>query len=249
MIITSEYVDVPAPGGGAIRCFVAAPRAEGKYPGVIFYSDIFQLTDTMLRSCVRLAGYGFVVAAPEIYRRIEPPGLVIPFDDAGRTRGLEDAQRTPVAHFDEDCRAVLDYLKDHPSVGEGRIAAAGFCIGGHLAFRAALQRDVRATACFYGTGIHTGKLGSDPDAGSLRRAGEIEGELLLVWGTLDPHIPEDGRKKIESALGGAGVSFSQKHYPAEHAFMRDVGPRYDPEATDLAFAEMVALFRRTFPSQ
>ena len=107
MIITSEHVDVPAPDGGAIRCFVAAPKAAGEYPGVIFYSDIFQLTDTMLRSCARLAGYGFVVAAPEIYRRIEPPGLVIPFDDEGRTRGLEDAQKTPVAHFDADCRADL----------------------------------------------------------------------------------------------------------------------------------------------
>ena len=248
MIITSEYVDVPAPDGGAIRTFVAAPKAGGEYPGVIFYSDIFQLTDTMLRSCARLVGYGFVVAAPEIYRRIEPPGLVIPFDDAGRTRGLEDAQKTPVAHFDEDCRAVLDYLKQHPSVGTGQLAAAGFCIGGHLAFRAALQPDVRATACFYGTGIHTGKLGSDPDADSLQRAGEIRGELLLVWGTLDPHIPEDGRRKIESALSEAGVNFSQCHYPAEHAFMRDVGPRFDPEATDLAFADMIALFRRTFSS-
>ena len=119
MIITSEYVDVPAPDGGAIRTFVAAPKAAGEYPGVIFYSDIFQLTDTMLRASARLAGYGFVVAAPEIYRRIEPPGLVIPFDDAGRTRGLADAEKTPVADFDADCRAVLDYLARHPSVGDG----------------------------------------------------------------------------------------------------------------------------------
>jgi carboxymethylenebutenolidase len=249
MIITSEYVDVPAPGGGAIRNFVAAPKAAGKYPGVIFYSDIFQLTDTMLRSCVRLAGYGYVVAAPEIYRRIEPAGLVIPFDDAGRTRGLADAEKTPVADFDADCRAVLDYLARHPSVGDGHLAAAGFCIGGHLAFRAALQQDVRATACFYGTGIHGGKLGRDEDAGSLRRAAEIKGELLMVWGTLDPHIPEEGRQKIEAALAGAGVNYSQRHYLAEHAFMRDVGPRFDPEATDLAFADMIALFRRTFPNR
>jgi carboxymethylenebutenolidase len=247
MIITSEYVDITAPDGGSIRTFVAAPKAAGEYPGVVFYSDIFQLTDTMLRASARLAGYGFVVAAPEIYRRIEPAGLVIPFDDDGRTRGLADAQKTPVAHFDADCRAVLDHLKQHPSVGDGQLAAAGFCIGGHLAFRAALQPDVRATACFYGTGIHNGKLGADADAGSLERAAGIKGELLLVWGTLDPHIPEDGRHKIESALRAAGVNFSQKHYPAEHAFMRDVGPRYDPEATDQAFADMIALFRRTFP--
>jgi carboxymethylenebutenolidase len=199
----------------------------------------------MLRSCARLAGYGFVVAAPEIYHRIEPPGLVIPFDDAGRTRGLENAAKTPVADWDADCRAALDYLAGHGAVAAGKLGAGGFCIGGHLAFRAALQPDVRATVCFYGTGIHNGKLGKDADAGSLERAGEIRGELLLVWGTLDPHIPEDGRARIEGALQARGVNFSRRLYAAEHAFMRDEGPRYDPEATDQAFGEMIGFYRRT----
>ena len=246
MKITADHVDVPTPDGGQIRTFVAAPQSSGKYPGIICYSDIFQLTGPMLRACARLAGYGFVVAAPEIYARIETPGLVIAFDDAGRDRGMKDANATPVAHFDADCRIVLDYLHAHAAVAPRQVGAAGFCIGGHLAFRAALQPDVRATACFYGTGIHNGALGKDRDAGSLERAADIRGELLLVWGTRDPHIPEEGRKKIEEGLRKAGSRFSQKVYPAEHAFMRDEGPRYDPEATDEAFSEMIRLYRRVF---
>src|SRR4029077_7763892 len=83
MVVTTEYVDISLPAS-PMRTFVAAPRAEGQYPGIWCYSDIFQLTPPLLRTCVRLAGYGFVAAAPEIYRRIEPPGTVIPFDDAGR---------------------------------------------------------------------------------------------------------------------------------------------------------------------
>lgn len=245
MIITTDYEDVSV-DGDPMRVFIAAPKAAGKYPGIICYSDIFQLTGPTVRSCARLAGYGFVVAAPEIYHRIEPPGSVIPFDDAGRTRGLEDAAKTSAADFDADCQAVLDYLAEHRAVTPGKIGAAGFCIGGHLAFRAALQPDVKATACFYATGIHNGKLGKDDDARSLERAAEIRGELLLVWGALDPHIPEAGRARIDEALRGAGVIFSQRLYQAEHAFMRDEGPRYDPQATDEAFGEMVAFFRRVF---
>src|SRR5436309_8550628 len=137
MVVTSEYVNVSS-SGATLRTFVAAPKAEGRYPGIWCYSDIFQLTPPMLRSCVRLAGYGFVAAAPEIYARIEPPGTVIPFDDAGRTRGQEDAAKMPVAHFDADCRAGLDWLGKHAKVAPGKIGAMGFCIGGHLAFRAAL---------------------------------------------------------------------------------------------------------------
>lgn len=245
MIVTIEYPEIVV-DNSPLRMLLAAPQVEGKYPGVIFYSDIFQLTGPMLRACIRLAGYGFVVAAPEIYHRREKPGTAIPFDDSGRTRGLEDAANTTVAEFDRDCRAVLDYLAEHPQASPAKLGAAGFCIGGHLAFRAALQPDVRATVCFYGTGIHDGRLGRDADAGSLQRARDIKGELLMIFGENDPHVPNEGREKIRAALQQSSVKYRVKLYPAEHAFMRDEGARYDPECSDLAFADMVRLFRSVF---
>jgi carboxymethylenebutenolidase len=245
MVITTEYVDIPA-GGAPMRTFVAAPKAPGKYPGILCYSDIFQLTGPTLRLVSRLAGYGFVAAAPEIYHRIEPAGAAIAFDDAGRDRGMADAAQTPVAHFDEDRRVALEYLAKHPMVAPGELGAMGNCIGGHLAFRAALDPEVRATVCFYATGLHDGRLGQDRDAGSLARAGEIRGKLLMIFGSADPHVPESGRTKIDHELRQAKVDCAVKLYPAEHAFMRDEGPRYDPEATDQAFADMIALFHTVF---
>jgi len=245
MVVETSYVDIPT-DANPMRAFVAAPQAAGRFPAIWCYSDIFQLTGPMLRSCVRLAGYGFVAAAPEIYHRIEPPGTAISFDDAGRTRGLEDAAKTPVADFDRSCRAGLDWLAAHPKTAPGKLGAMGFCIGGHLAFRAALQPDVRATVCFYGTGIHNGKLGKDADAGSLTQASKIRGELLMIFGSNDPHVPSEGRDIVERGLRAANVNFRIKLYPAEHAFMRDEGPRFDPESTDLAFAEMIQLFRKVF---
>lgn len=248
MIITSDYVDIEV-DGSPMRMLVCKPKlaaAGPPAPGILFYSDIFQLTGPMIRACQRLAGYGFVVAAPEIYHRLESPGSAIPFDDDGRTRGLENAAKTPVRDFDADGRAVLDYLAAHPEVARGKLGAAGFCIGGHLAFRAALQPDVRGTVCFYPTGVHNGKLGQDADAETLGRFQEITGALLIVFGSLDPHVPEDGRNRIIDGLRQAGTRFEVKLYPAEHAFMRDEGPRYDPEATDQAWAEMISFFRRLF---
>jgi carboxymethylenebutenolidase len=245
MIVTTQYVDIPLPGS-PMRTFVASPKASGRFPAILCYSDIFQLTPPLLRTCVRLAGYGFVAAAPEIYRRIEPPGTVIAFDDAGRTRGQQDAAKTPVAHFDADCRVGLDWLSAQINVAPGKMGTVGFCIGGHLAFRAAFQPNVRATACYYGTGIHDGKLGQDADAGSLARAKEIRGELLMIFGTKDPHVPDAGRETIDRTLRDSGIRYRTILYPAEHAFTRDEGPRFDPEATDLAFAEMVGLFRKVF---
>ena len=239
MIVTTETVDL------SMRMLVTAPAAEGRYPGIVVYSDIFQITGAQRRVSTRLAGYGFVVATPEIYSRVEPRGTAFPFDDAGRARGLDDARRTSVADFDADCRTALDWLAADPRVDGRRLGAMGFCIGGHLAFRASLQPDVRGAVCFYPTGLHDGKLGADADAGSLARAAEIRGELLLVFGTEDPHVPAAARAQIDAALTGAGTRVTTTLLPAAHAFMRDEGPRYDPEATDRAWAEAIAFLRRS----
>lgn len=246
MILTTEEISLTV-DGSPMRVLVTAPKTSvpgARYPGILMYSDIFQITGPQLRVSRRLAGYGFVVATPEIYHRVEPAGAAIPFDDAGRTRGQDDARKTTVAEIDADARAALDWLAGDPRVASGRLGAMGFCIGGHLAFRAALQPDVRATAAFYPTGVHDGKLGKDPDAGTLARVKEIRGELLLVYGARDPHVPEPAREAIDAALRAAGTRYVTKLFDAEHAFMRDEGPRYDPEATDDAWREAVSFLRR-----
>jgi len=247
VVIDTEYVQIPV-GGRPMRTFVAAPRAEGRYPGIAFYTDIFQLTEPSLRWAARLAGHGFVVAAPEIYYRVEPPSQVFAFDDPGKERGQADVEKLSAAEFDEDVRALLDWLRQHPQVQGAPLGAAGHCTGGHIAFRAAFQPDVRATACWYATGLHDGKLGSDPDTGTLERARDVRGELLMVFGARDPHTPDEGLAKIKRELDASGARFAWRVFDAEHAFGRDVGPRWDPAATDEAFAETVALFRRALGS-
>ncbi|HEY8078379.1 MAG TPA: dienelactone hydrolase family protein, partial [Labilithrix sp.] len=239
-------VDIES-GGSPMRMLLTAPKSGAKHPGILLYSDIFQLTGPQIRMSMRLAGHGFVVVTPEIWHRVEAPGTAIPFDDAGRTRALDDAKKTAVAEMDVDCRAALDWLARDPRVDA--IGGMGFCIGGHLAFRAALQPEVRAAACFYPTGVHDGRLGRDEDAGTLARASSIRGELLLVYGTRDPHVPDPARAAIDAALRAAGTRFETELFDAEHAFMRDEGPRYDPEATDVAFARAVAFLRSRLASK
>ena len=170
MVISREYVDVPV-DGRAMRTFVAAPaggRAAPRHRLLLRHLPAHRV-DAALG--VRLAGYGFVVAAPEIYHRIEPAGTVLGFDDEGKGRGQADADATPVADFDAD---IPPRSTGSGDARRASVGAAGHCTGGHLAFRAAFRPQVRATACWYATGLHDGKLGEDPDAGSLARAGEIE---------------------------------------------------------------------------
>jgi carboxymethylenebutenolidase len=242
MKLREDEVMVPAPGG-AIRSVVCGPAGAGPWPGVLLYTDIFQLTESTLRTARRLASAGFVVCVPEIYPRGELAGVALEFDDDGKRAGLAGAAATTTAEFDADRAAVLDFLAQRADVTT--LHAAGFCIGGHLAFRAALDPRVAATVCFYPTGLHNGALGADADAGSLARAADIRGRLMIVFGAQDPHVPAGARIEILSALYAAGLDDLELHVyrNGEHAFMRDVGARHDPVLTDLALGEAVSFFR------
>jgi carboxymethylenebutenolidase len=241
MRVASRYESVRGPAG-EIRVLVASPSEGARHPAVLFYSDIFQLTGPHVRLAERLAGEGHLVLAPELYGRFEPAGTVLDFD-RDRQRALDDSVRVRVEDVDADRDALLTHLAARADVDPSRIFVAGFCFGGHLAFRAAYDERVARAACFYPTTIHAGRLGASDDVDTLRRVESLHAPLLLVWGSRDPHIPAEGRAAIHSALDAAGARYAVRTFDAEHAFMRDVGPRYDPTSTDSAFAAMLEHFR------
>lgn len=230
---------VPSPDGGIRSVLITPVGDRASWPGVVLYTDIFQLTESTLRTARRLASFGFLVCVPEIYPHGDLAGVVLEFDDAGKAAGQAGAAATTTAQFDADRVAVLDFLEQRPDVGE--LIAVGFCIGGHLAFRAALDPRVSATVCFYPTGLQDGSLGGDV-ADSLARAAEIRGRLMVVFGSRDPHVPAPARLQVLTDLYDAGLTDLELHVYAggEHAFMRDVGARHDPVLTDLALTGAVS---------
>src|SRR5262245_30043420 len=172
-----------------------------------------------------LAGHGFVVAVPEIFHELEAPGAELAYDQAGADRGNADKIGKPVSAYDADARAALAHLLASPHC-TGKLGVMGICIGGHLAFRAAINPEVLAGACFYATDIHKASLGLGGDD-TLARAEEIRGELLMIWGRQDPHVPGEGRAKIHARMNEAQLHFTWHEVNGQHAFMRDEGPRYD----------------------
>lgn len=243
MTITDiDSADLTTPTG-LMRTYLVRPVGEGRYPGLVLYSEIFQVTGPIRRTAAMLASHGFVVAVPEIYHELEPAGTVLAYDEAGAARGNQHKITKTLSSYDGDARASLDYLKTSPHC-TGKLGVVGICIGGHLAFRAAMQPDVQAAACFYATDIHKRGLGQGTHDDSLDRIGKITGELLMIWGRQDPHIPREGRALIYNALSDAGAHFQWHEFNAAHAFMRDEGPRYDPAAARICYDMALELFHR-----
>jgi carboxymethylenebutenolidase len=242
MTITETTVELTTPTG-PMRARVFKPAATGRYPGLLMFSEIFQITSPIARTGACLAGNGYVVIVPEIYHELVPAGTVIPYDQAGGERGNELKTTKEVFSYDADARAALDYLATHENC-TGRLGTLGICTGGHLAFRAAMNPDVLAAVCFYATDLHNHALGKGLQDNSLQRAGEIEGELLMIWGRQDPHVPLEGRRLIQARLEEVGALYQWIEVNGQHAFLRDEGPRYDPALARLCYEFVFELFAR-----
>lgn len=236
-LAADAFVDVTT-SFGVVRCAVSAPAAAGPFPLLLCFPDIFGNSPAHWRVMRRLAGHGFVVVSPEPWAHAIPTGTVFDFD-ADRDRALAAQDLADADAADAARRAIVDHFA--PSTRG--VGALGFCYGGHLALRAALDERVRATVCCYATGLHKGLLGNVA-CDTLADATSITGDVLFVWGRNDPHIPKEGRDVIHRRLDEANVRYEARHFNAAHAFMRDVGERYDPAATDEALTAALALFRR-----
>ena len=240
---TGEFEDL-ATHRGPMRTHIYRPVADGKYPAVILYSEIYQITEPIRRAGEYLAGHGFFVVAPEVYHEFEEPGTIFEYDEADTARGNELKTEKEMASFDDDAAALVEFLKGHESCS-GKIGTLGICLGGHLSFRACVtEPGISAGACFYGTDLAQRSLGKGGNDGTLDRSAEIEAEMLMIWGRQDRHTSRDERREIYDTMTDADVNFSWHEFNAKHAFMRDIGARHDPEIATLVWSTALAFFTR-----
>ncbi len=206
MILKEEVaVDLATPTG-PMRTYMFRPAAKGKYPAVVLFSEIFQATGPIRRFAAFIAGHGYIVAVPEVYHELEPAGTVLAYDQAGSDKGNADKYGKPVSSYDSDARALLDYLKGLEDC-TGRLGAIGICMGGHLAFRAAMNPDVLATVCFYATDIHSHSLGLGKQDDSLGARRGNQGRAAAHLGTSGSACSARRPQPDQGAAGRGGREF------------------------------------------
>lgn len=255
MLITKSYHDIikSTPNGSPNRIWVISPSIPGypnaKFPGVVVFSEIYQVTGPVERFAGQIASQGYVVACPSSFHEFEGPDP-IPYDTEGTDRGNKYKVEKEVAGYDEDATDTVDLLVSLPNCN-GRIAATGMCLGGHLAFRAAFDPRVKASVCFFATDIHSATLGKGGDDSLEKvKAGVLTGhdkaELVMIFGKQDTHVPRAGRDLIRKTLEDGNVSCSFLEVNAQHAFIRDESSkgRWDAALTRNLFSFMMEVFER-----
>ncbi|KAI8907653.1 dienelactone hydrolase [Powellomyces hirtus] len=252
MLTKESYVDLPT-STTPMRVFVIEPNLpsypNAKFPAVIVWSEIYQVTGPVSRFATQIASQGYIVCCPSVYHEFEGPEPLA-YDEKGTDRGNALKVEKELKAYDEDAKLVVDWLLNESARCSGRVGSTGMCLGGHLAFRTAFDPRVSAAVCFFPTDIHSETLGRNKRSNTLSLVSQgslSHAELLILLGKQDTHIPRAGRDLIRKTLEDADVVVSWCEYQAQHAFIRDTSSknRYDAALTAVCFQQMLELFHRT----
>jgi carboxymethylenebutenolidase len=226
--ISTKLVVFKGPTGD-VKAYSAAPKAAGRRGGVLVVHQNRGLNPHIEDIARRLAVVGYSALAVDF---LSPLGGTPSNEDAA----MAMFSKLDAAGVDGDGRAGLDWLSKLDSAN-GKTGAVGFCWGGGVVNRLAVETPTLSAAVAY--------YGEPPD---LAKVKDIRAHMLLNYAdpTLDKRLGAVA-PDYDKALKAAGVDFALYYYRgANHAFNDDTQKaRYDEPAASLAWKRTLDLFART----
>jgi carboxymethylenebutenolidase len=226
----TSYVELNVTDGSTMRAYVARPKDQAPRAGLIVFQEAFGVNGHIRDVAERFAREGFSTIAPELFHRTAP-GLEFDYNDFASVLPHINALK-PEA-MAADVRATFAYLEADKATTGKPIASVGFCLGGTVSFRAAIEVGVKAAISFYGGAIAPGPR----SGGLLDRIPELRAPVLLFWGGKDTHIGPEKQNQITEFLRAAGKSFVNVEFSeADHGFFCDRRASYNPQAAAQGWA-------------
>ena len=254
MLVREEQVDkITRYGKNPLHIFIWTPfianYPRAQFPGVILFSEIYQVTETVRRLAKRIASHGYIVISPSLFHNFvssEP----LPFDNQGNESVNDYKIQKPLDSYDEDIEICCEKLCEMATFDGRGIGATGMCLGGHLAFRSLLNAKVCCATCFSPTDIDSKTLGFGMNDNTLARVTREVGpskELLLVFGTDSIKIGSKGRDLIRENLRSNGIKFSiLELMDTDTNFISDErdNDSFNPVLSECCFSLMFEQFNR-----
>ena len=139
---------------------------------------------------------------------------------------------TPPEQLLADLKAGIDELERRAP--DAKIGVVGFCFGGGMTWNLLQAGEQRLAAAvpFYGPAPES------PDFSKAKAA------VYAMYGEQDERVNAT-RDRAEAALKAAGLTYEIRTFAgAGHAFFNDTGQRYNPEAAQQAWQEMLDWFNQ-----
>jgi carboxymethylenebutenolidase len=222
-----EEIRFAGPTGEQLIGAWAAPADGRPTAALLVIHENRGLTEHFYDLVGRLAGAGYGALCVDL------------LSDQGGTAALTDPAQAPTQLADKpveallaDLRAGIDELGRR--VPGAKLGVMGFCFGGGMTWQLlqAGESGIAAAVPFYGP------VPEEPDFDRASAA------VLAMYAGLDDRV-NAGRERAEAALRDAGLTYEIRTFDgADHAFFNDTGARYNAEAAEQAYTEMMDWFGR-----
>ncbi len=214
-----------------------------RYPkaGIMIVPTIAGPSDLMRERARWLASIGYAAMVCDIYGQ----GLI---EDMRKARTLADALRADPENYRERFRIALDELRTRSKLGNNRIGAIGYCMGGEIVLEMARSgEDLAVVVSFHGL------LATPMPA----KRGTIKARILVCHGRADPLVPPKQVREFLEEMDIAGADCHMHIYSGVvHGFTdpaSDSKPmdavKYNASADRQSKAAMLSLFDEIFDSQ
>jgi carboxymethylenebutenolidase len=213
--------------------------------------DAFGLRPRIQEMAQRIADWGYVVLAPNVFYRDGTAAELAPQTDMTTPDGRAAAGKAAFPRVGRlttdkalpDIDAWVEALGTLDGVAPGPIGAFGYCMGARLAVRtaAAHPEAVAACGCFHGGGL----AGDAPDSPHLG-LGNAKARFVFGHADHDQSMDPDAVARLGEALNAAGLEASNGIYPgAPHGYSMADTAAFHPEATERHFSELRSLLDGT----
>ncbi|MBW8753453.1 MAG: dienelactone hydrolase family protein [Sphingomonadales bacterium] len=221
--------------GTRLEGLIARPAGEGPFPTVMVMHSANGLRHQVRGTIEQLAARGYLAIATDMY------GPEV-------QNGVPEAAHSAYTYFVDDgmhnvrdrSLAWFEAVRTHAEVDPARIAAIGYCFGGHCVLELARAgADLQAVVSYHGTL----KTHARAEAGVPRC------EVVAYCGAHDPFAPIEEIDELRQEMAAAGARYQITVFgEAAHSFtdpdaaaMGMEGIRYDAMAHRMSWAGTLAL--------
>lgn len=230
--MNGHWVDIKAHEGGSFGAYVSTPPT-GVGPGIMLIQEIWGVNQHIRDVADAYAMDGFTVFAPDIFWR-QQPRVDLGYNEVDNPKAFAFMSALDRPNTALDLAGTAAALRAHAAV-KGKIASAGYCMGGALSFVCAATGIVDAAVCYYGGGIHT----------MLDRVPNIKVPMLLHFAENDGHISMEAVASVQAAFKGRDDVRIDVYAGVDHGFNCWGRAMYNQKAAALARGRSLAFLAKT----
>ena len=193
-------------------------------PAIVMIQEIFGVNPAMREAASNWAAKGYHVVCPDLFWR-EQAGIELEPrkpEEFEQAIGLMQRLDHDLAMADLDASRL--WLQQ--ALGHDRIATVGYCLGGRLAVRAAMEQDFKCAGSYYGVGLDEVLLAATP---------AIKPTVMHI-AELDHFVPPAALAAISARAAELPNADVHVYAACDHGFARPGGAHFAADATARAEA-------------